>query len=204
MGGRMLLNRTTLEGIRAGSISLAFRRWRRPTVRPGGTLLTAIGQLAIEAVDPVDLEDITVAEARAAGFEDLAALRTRLEERQAGDVYRIRLALAGADPRIALREETPDEAELASILQRLGRMDARSGVGPWTESILEKIRDRPGERAGDLAADLGVHRPTFKANVRKLKALGLTESLKVGYRLSPRGHAVLDRLGGGENPRGGP
>jgi hypothetical protein len=31
----------------------------------------------------------------------------------------------------------------------------------------------------------------FKADVRKLKELGLTESLEVGYRLSPRGRAVL-------------
>jgi hypothetical protein len=29
--------------------------------------------------------------------------------------------------------------------------------------------------------------------VRKLKALGLTESLEVGYRLSPRGRAYLAR-----------
>jgi ribosomal protein S19E (S16A) len=29
--------------------------------------------------------------------------------------------------------------------------------------------------------------------VRKLKELGLTESLEVGYRLSPRGRALLDR-----------
>jgi len=32
--------------------------------------------------------------------------------------------------------------------------------------------------------------------VRKLKELGLTESLEVGYRLSPRGRALLERLGG--------
>ena len=34
----------------------------------------------------------------------------------------------------------------------------------------------------------------FKPLVRKLKALGLTESLEVGYRLSPRGAAVLAAL----------
>ncbi len=33
----------------------------------------------------------------------------------------------------------------------------------------------------------------FKTNVRKLKALGLTESLEVGYRLSPRGRAFLEK-----------
>jgi hypothetical protein len=31
-------------------------------------------------------------------------------------------------------------------------------------------------------------------NVRKLKHLGLTESLGTGYRLSPRGEALLDSL----------
>ena len=33
---------------------------------------------------------------------------------------------------------------------------------------------------------------SFKVNVRKLKGLGLAESLEVGYRLSPRGRALLE------------
>ncbi|WP_225771433.1 hypothetical protein [Inquilinus sp. Marseille-Q2685] len=41
----------------------------------------------------------------------------------------------------------------------------------------------------------------FKTDVRKLKALGLTESLKVGYRLSPRGRALLERIGEDTAPR---
>ena len=49
-------------------------------------------------------------------------------------------------------------------------------------------------RAGDLADELGLERLAFKTDVRKLKALGLTESLPVGYRLSPRGQAWLDQL----------
>jgi hypothetical protein len=32
----------------------------------------------------------------------------------------------------------------------------------------------------------------FKLDVRKLKNLGLTISLKIGYELSPRGRAFLD------------
>jgi hypothetical protein len=55
-------------------------------------------------------------------------------------------------------------------------------------------------RAADLAAAAGRERHPFKTDVRKLKALGLTESLEVGYRLSPRGLALLARLG----PAGGP
>ena len=32
----------------------------------------------------------------------------------------------------------------------------------------------------------------FKQDVRRLKELGLTESLDIGYQLSPRGEAVLE------------
>ena len=43
-----------------------------------------------------------------------------------------------------------------------------------------------------LAELLGRERPALKTDVRKLKRLGLTESLEVGYELSPRGRAFLD------------
>jgi Mn-dependent DtxR family transcriptional regulator len=72
-------------------------------------------------------------------------------------------------------------------------MDRTSAIGPWTRSTLDLIAERPETRAGDLAEQLGQERLPFKANVRKLKALGLTESLEVGYRLSPRGRAYLAR-----------
>lgn len=48
-------------------------------------------------------------------------------------------------------------------------------------------------RAPDLAARVGLDVPRFKRRVRRLKALGLTISLDVGYRLSPRGKAFLSR-----------
>ena len=77
---------------------------------------------------------------------------------------------------------------------RLRRLDAGSRHGPWTRTVLELIRDRPEVRAPDLAASLGRETQPFKRDVRKLKELGLTESLERGYRLSPRGRAVLARL----------
>ncbi len=49
-------------------------------------------------------------------------------------------------------------------------------------------------RAPDLAASLGRETQPFKTDVRKLKEMGLTESLGVGYRISPRGRTVLARL----------
>jgi hypothetical protein len=191
----MLLQRHVLDGIVAGTITLAFRRWRRPTVRAGGRLRTAVGELAIDAVDVVRVEDITAADARAAGVASRDALVTGLAARGPGDVYRIALRFAGADRRIALRErDEVDDDELARIAARLARFDAASRHGAWTRATLDLIAAHPAVRAAELAARVGREMLPFKADVRKLKELGLTESLEVGYRLSPRGCAVLTRL----------
>lgn len=190
----MLLKIKTLKGIKDGSISLAFRRWRRPTVKPGGTLLTPIGQLSIGAVERVESSGLTESEATAAGFPDLPSLQAHLALRTEGDVYRIRLKLAGPDPRISLRRKVPVGDELEQVVQRVLRFGAKSSPGPWASPVLQLIRERPAVGSAELADALSMDRPPFKVNVRKLKNLGLTESLKVGYRLSPRGEAVLSHL----------
>lgn len=190
----MLLKRRTLDAIVSGEVDLVFRRWKRPTVRAGGTLRTAVGELAIDAVDRIALSDLDADTARAAGFDSLAALRAELKGRE-GTLYRIRVRYAGEDARIALRSDADlDGAELDEIEVRLARMDARSASGPWTREALELIDARPATRAGDLAASIGSEQKPFKQRVRRLKELGLTESLEVGYRLSPRGAAVLAHL----------
>ena len=67
----------------------------------------------------------------------------------------------------------------------------RAADRPWTEEVLEQIGRRPGVVSTELAAEAGQDRAYYKLRVRRLKALGLTESLEVGYRLSPRGRAYL-------------
>jgi hypothetical protein len=94
---------------------------------------------------------------------------------------------------VALREAVPDESELSAIRSRLDRLDAAGRHGPWTRQTLRLIADNPGVRAEDLARSVGRDKMPFKLDVRKLKELGLTESLRTGYRLSPRGEAVLQK-----------
>jgi hypothetical protein len=186
----VLLDRPTLDAVAAGTITVAFRRWRRPTVRAGGSLTTRVGVLAVDAVDVIDLDAISDDDVAMAGYVDRDALVASLGDRD-GELYRIRFHVAGPDPRIALRERVDLTAEeIAELERRLARLDAQR---PWTAQVLRLIDERPGVRAGDLAAELGRERLAFKADVRKLKTLGLTESLDVGYRLSPRGRAWLDR-----------
>jgi hypothetical protein len=190
----MLLPQRILDGIAAGEITLAFRRWTKPTVRAGGRLRTRIGELAIESVEVVSERSIDDRAARCAGFatraEVIAALRPE------GTLYRVAFRLAGPDARIALRNDARlSEDDVAEIARRLARLDAASRRGPWTRDVLRLIEARPGVRAPDLAASRGLETKPFKADVRKLKELGLTESLAVGYRLSPRGRAALRKLG---------
>jgi hypothetical protein len=191
----MLFPQRFWSGLADGSVELAFRRWRRVGVKTGGTQLTPAGVLAIDAVDVVDVGDITDDEAQRAGYRDRAELLTELRRHPDGTLYRIAFHHAGADPRLALREAADvTDDELERIRARLARLDRASSHGPWTETVLRLIAARPSVRAADLAASLGRQTQSFKTDVRKLKRLGLTESLDVGYRLSPRGRTVLARL----------
>ena len=192
----MLFKRHALDGLADGTITVAFRRWARPRVRAGGQLRTAVGVLAVDAVDEMDFADITEDDARRAGFASLADLLDDLATQRDGRVYRIALHVAGPDPRVELRgRDALTDDELAEVERRLARLDAASRHGVWTLAVLRLIRDRPEVRAGDLAPTRGQEKLAFKRDVRKLKELGLTESLEIGYRLSPRGRAVLERLG---------
>ncbi len=190
----MLFRNRDLEGIKRGTISVAFRRWKRPTVKAGGTLLTSIGQLAIRAVTPIKPSQITKADSLAAGYEDRSSLLAELESRTEGQVYRIDIGSLSRDPRIALRARSLGEQAAADVADQLELMDSRSPTGPWTAQTLRIIHEHPGTRALDLAKMLVQEKDPFKVNVRKLKKLGLTESLDTGYRLSPRGRDLLKRL----------
>jgi hypothetical protein len=158
-------------------------------VRPDSTRNTAVGQLAIGAVAQVDPASLTDEDARRAGFDDRGALLGSLRTGDDRTVYVVEVRHAGADPRVALREDDElSEVELEAVRTKLERLD-------WALPALRLIRDHPGRRAPELAGELGLETRPFKQRIRRLKALGLTESLRVGYRLSARGEAVLRALG---------
>ncbi len=188
----MLFRRADLDAIFAGKVTTAFRRWKRPTVKVGGTLRTALGLVAIDAIEVIAPEALTDADAAAANYPSLAALRAMFDS-QEGTCYRITLHPGGPDPRNALQQNDALSAgDLEAITAKLARLDAQV-ERPWTAAVLALIEAYPGVVSTDLAARLGQDRAAFKERVRKLKALGLTLSLDVGYRLSPRGVAVLKR-----------
>jgi hypothetical protein len=181
-------------GIADGSVTVAFRRWKNPTVRVGRPYRTGGGRVEVTAVDIVDPARITDADARRAGHPSADDVRAYLD---GGDptraVYRVEFRLLDEeDPREVLANtEHLTADDIADIDARLDRLDRASRIGPWTRTTLELIEGRPATRAPDLAASVGRETQPFKLDVRKLKNLGLTTSLRIGYRLSPRGLAYL-------------
>jgi hypothetical protein len=184
------------DGIHSGAIVLAFRRWKRSQVVAGRRYRTGIDMIEVESVDVVEPSSVDAAQAREAGYASVGELLAGLRGDPALPVYRIRLRrVGGPDPRDELASAgSLTEADVATITARLARMDRASSRGPWTGAVLALIADQPGVVSTILAEAIGWERQDFKLHVRRLKELGLTLSLDVGYRLSPRGESYLEHL----------
>ena len=191
----MLLNRATAEGIADGTITLVLRRWDAPRAKSGGTQRTPVGTIRVDAVtERPGGYRVTSAQAIAAGYPSARAAQAELDRRPAGHTYLIAVSFMAPDERPALAaDDVLTDADVAAITARLDRWDAVAT--PWTRDYLTMIGENEAVRAPDLAARVGLDVPRFKRRVRQLKGLGLTISLDVGYRLSPRGRAYLRTAG---------
>ena len=172
----MLFEKRLRAGLADGSITVALRRWKRTQVLPGRRYRSPDGLVEVTAVEVVDaVNEVT---ATAAGFASVADAMADLGE-GAGPITVVHLhRVHEDDPRDVLSNDT-HIADPAKLKQQVERYRPH----------LDLIAAHPGVRAPDLAAQLGMETLVFKRQVRRLKELGLTHSLRVGYRLSPRGEA---------------
>lgn len=198
----MLIPKRFWEPIERGEVTLVVRRWKRSQVKAGNVYRTAAGRLHVEAVAIVEPARISEDDARRAGYPDAPSLVSDLRGEDGEPVFRIVVRrLDEPDPRTELASNGALSAgDLEAISTRLDRLDRASSHGPWTRAALEVIEAHPERRAPDLAEMLGREPLAFKIDVRKLKNLGLTVSLAVGYHLSPRGVAYLQAV----RPQGPP
>ena len=189
----MLFLKRFWEPIARGEVTVTFRRWKSQQVLAGRRYRTAAGIIEIDSISTSNEDGVTDDDARRAGHVDARSLIEDLPERPGLPLYRIEFHVVNdPDPRAELAATSHlSDAETAEISKRLQRLDKASSHGPWTLAVLEMIERHPGRRAPDLAAHFGRETESFKTDVRKLKNLGLTLSLRIGYRLSPRGEAYL-------------
>lgn len=193
----MLLTNGQRAKIASGEMTLTFRAWTRPQVAAGSAYGFDDGrQLFVESISQVPARTIDDAQAMHAGEPSAAAMRAMLNK-----VSRRTISDEDLIYRIAFRLEpvtsTKAPLEPGTIVDKLARMDARSSNGPWTREYLRMIADNPRLGAKHHAARLGRETLDLKADVRKLKALGLTVSYEVGYGLTPLGEQVLRVLDAG-------
>jgi hypothetical protein len=183
-----------LKKIKSGEVTAALRKWKKPTVKQNGTLITRIGQLSIDKLDRIELEEVDHKILKACGIEDFESLKKKFFDRKEGDLYLIRFSVKGPDPRIDLRNNTEWTAEELSNLKKKMTSWDNNFTAPWTLRVLKHILENPHKRAADNSVDLDIPKDKLKLNIRKLKAQGLTISHSVGYELSPRGKKLLDLL----------
>lgn len=191
----MLFSKSAWTGLADGSITVTFRTWTKPQAKAGGRYRVAGMLLEATDVREVAVASLTDADAVAAGEANLHTLLARLKRPDAeGTVWRVDLRYVGIDDRIERRtNDALSEDDIVALRTRLDRLDRAAGK-PWTRTTLRLIEKYPGVVSTALARHTGQERPAFKINVRKLKEMGLTQSLEIGYRLSPRGEALLRSL----------
>ncbi|MER5389017.1 hypothetical protein [Saccharopolyspora sp. NPDC002686] len=187
-----MLSKRILRGVAAGEITEAYLRWPSRLAEPGSQLSTTVGLIGITAVDQVDPAGLTDADARRAGFGSAAGLRASLDKHGRGEVYRLALTFDDPAPRPVQPPVALDGRERASIDRQLARLDVSAPRGPWTREVLEVLRQRPGIRAAELAAEHNRPVSRCKSDVWRLRELGLVEPVEAGFGLSARGLGYLE------------
>lgn len=179
-----------------GEITVTWRLWKYAHVKAGKTYPSGFpfgGSTVVEDVREVRAADITDADAHEAGHPDARALidfarsHTGREVSPETILYRVQFHFDERSP-------PGPKYSLEQVSKRLERLDKASLAGPWTLSTLRLIESNPGVVSRELAPQIDLPRADFKTNVRKLKALGLTLSLPVGYELTELGQTYLDSL----------
>jgi hypothetical protein len=178
----------------AGEMTATIRAWRTPQVKAGKRYRFGDHhELVVSTVALTESAALSGADLAAAGFESrdafVAALPRFANDRPAGPFYVVRFTL---EP----RAQPPPAArgDIEKLLARLEKLDRLSDHGPWTHDALAVIAANPRVVSTELARQVGRERFAFKADVRKLKGIGLTRSHNVGYEATELGQQVLAAL----------
>lgn len=198
----MLIKTQFYEGIRDGSITLTFRNWKSPRVKPGQQYRFGMADIIeVDSIEQVPVSSISEHDANNAGFTNISKLIKFLNKNSPQHITKESSVFKVQFHYVQDRKYTPpaDNVEITpqainDVIAKLHKMDRLSKQDPWTIQVLTLIQENPQTASSQLAHIMQRDRQTFKSDVRKLKKLGLTVSFEVGYELSAFGEAVLNRI----------
>jgi hypothetical protein len=193
----LMFRREDRERVARGEITVTFRLWKSAHVKAGNIYQSGFGAIAVDDVRVIPAALISEEDVAPSGCDSVQAIRDLAGEHTNSPVqpdtllHRVQFRFLGDVPSQARREAALDLAQIATRLERMDRLSSR---GPWTLRTLQLIETGPRVPARLLAAELGWQTLDFKANVRRLKRLGLTISHEVGYEVSEHGQRYLASL----------
>ena len=91
----MQFTRFLRDAVRSGAVTCSVRVWTRPHVTPGKRYPMQGGEIEIESVTPITLDDITPELARASGFASVADLLKVAKHGRGQNVYLVRFHYLG-------------------------------------------------------------------------------------------------------------
>ena len=86
----LIFTKRLREGVRQGQITSSIRIWQRPHVTVGKRYRMEEGQIEVDAILPIGMEDITPALARASGFKGVVDLLKVAKHGPGENVYLVR------------------------------------------------------------------------------------------------------------------
>jgi hypothetical protein len=155
------------EGVQRGDITCSVRIWLRPHVKPGGRYRMGDGQIEVDSIEQIDLEDITAKLARESGFLGVVDLLKTAKHGPGTNVYLVRFhyigpgavsaARAASDSRNgksqAARGKRPSDRERNRIVRIVERLPEAAAVAQGAHMSLEVRKKRFGYFLDDHHGD---------------------------------------------------
>lgn len=187
----MLFRTPFHSGIRDGTITLTFRRWKSPRVTAGHRYrFGARGQLEVNSIDEVRLSAISAHDARRAGFETVEALKKMVDASAAPStpVFRVEFHYVGEGGDAAARRRGDiTDAAIDAVCAQL----ARSCPARTASSESKRKPATSYERIYAAVSRIPRGRVATYGQIAALAGLG-GHARQVGYALSalPEGSRV--------------
>jgi hypothetical protein len=95
----MVFTKRLRDGVRRGEITCSIRIWKRPHVKAGGRYQMEEGEIEVDSIEPIGLQEITPQLARESGFLGVVDLLKVAKHGSGDNIYLIRFHYVPAKKR---------------------------------------------------------------------------------------------------------